>query len=439
MTTNVPFLNTPYGGYLHNQVPPEDDELTHVGPGTPGGEWLRRFWHPVAVAEDLKNLPIAIRILDEELVLFRDGSGKIGLLELHCSHRGTSLEFGQIQKKGIRCCYHAWLYDIDGKILDTPGEPADSTLKDRLYHGAYPTLEYEGLVFAYMGPPDKRPVFPVYDSYHIKPDLPIAVETRYVQHSWPANWLQIRENALDISHFYFLHSMPGNGLGEGDAAVAADEMYSTLGSYDAAKHVEEYLDTPIGLACIDSRRVGDKVWVLITEYVPPTFNQIPEIEGDMKNRYAYNRAPWLRWWTVPIDDTNTMHIGYWYARAKDGEVQREAGFGLTAERPYEVRQQVPGDYDAQVSQRPIEVHALEHLANTDQGIIMLRNMVRRGIRAVQQNEDPEGVSFQDNGTISTYCHDRVLDAAPAPTPKEDQELLRTLGRQVMDEYVANLA
>ena len=192
MTTTTAFLNTPYGGYLNNRVPPEDEELTHVGPGTPGGEWFRRFWQPVAVAEDLKDLPVAIRILGEDLVIFRDRSGRIGLLELHCSHRGTSLEFAQIQERGIRCCYHAWCYAVDGKILDTPGEPADSTLKERLYHDAYPTLEHKGLVFAYMGPPDQRPAFPHYDTYDITPKVITGPKEppllfSMVQHFWPAN------------------------------------------------------------------------------------------------------------------------------------------------------------------------------------------------------------------------------------------------------------
>ncbi len=171
MATQPTFLNVPYGAYLHNEVPSEDAELTHVGPGTPGGEWFRRFWHPVAISDELKDLPVAVRILGEDLVVFRDRSGQVGLLELHCSHRGTSLEFGQIEERGIRCCYHAWLYDVDGKILETPGEPAESTLKDRLCHGAYPTHEYNGLVFAYMGPPEKRPEFPVFDTYEKMPKL----------------------------------------------------------------------------------------------------------------------------------------------------------------------------------------------------------------------------------------------------------------------------
>ena len=148
MATNPGLLQTIYGGYHHRDVPKEDVELTHVGPGTPCGEYLRRFWQPVALTEELKDLPHSIKIMGEELVVFKDRSGRIGLLELHCSHRGTSLEFGLIEDKGIRCCYHGWQFDVDGKILDTPGEPPDSTYKERLCHGAYPVHEYKGLVLS---------------------------------------------------------------------------------------------------------------------------------------------------------------------------------------------------------------------------------------------------------------------------------------------------
>ena len=114
-------------------------ELSHVGPDTPCGEYLRRFWQPICLSDELKDLPYRVRILGEELVAFRDRSGAVGLLELHCPHRGASLEYGLIDNKGIRCCYHGWLFAADGTILETPGEPAHSTLKDRLCHGAYPT------------------------------------------------------------------------------------------------------------------------------------------------------------------------------------------------------------------------------------------------------------------------------------------------------------
>jgi len=126
MATRAPFLTTPFGGYYHRDVPQEDTELTHIGPGTPCGEYLRRFWQPVCFTDDLRDLPRRVTLLGEELVAFRDGRGAVGLLELHCPHRGTSLEFGLLSDRGIRCCYHGWLFDVDGTILETPGEPETS-------------------------------------------------------------------------------------------------------------------------------------------------------------------------------------------------------------------------------------------------------------------------------------------------------------------------
>src|SRR5215472_5836408 len=137
MSERTTFLNRAYSAYHHRERPPEDEELTRVGPGTRCGEYLRRFWQPVIQTSELGVAPRRLRILGEDLVVFRDKSGEIGLLELHCPHRGTSLEFGLIGDHGIRCCYHGWLFATDGTILETPGEPAHSTLKDRLYHGAF--------------------------------------------------------------------------------------------------------------------------------------------------------------------------------------------------------------------------------------------------------------------------------------------------------------
>ena len=130
----------------------ENEFLTRVGPGTPAGEMLRRYWHPIGFAEELKGRPKRRRILGEDLVLFRDDQGRPGLLALRCSHRGTSLEFGHIEDGGLRCCYHGWLYDIEGKILQMPGEPAESTFKDRVRQKAYKAQEAAGIIFAYIGP-----------------------------------------------------------------------------------------------------------------------------------------------------------------------------------------------------------------------------------------------------------------------------------------------
>ena len=420
MTTSVPFLNTPYGGYMHNQLPPADDELTHVGPGTPAGEWLRRFWHPVFVLDELKDLPRAIRILGEDLVLFRDRSGQIGLLELHCSHRGTSLEFAQIQERGIRCCYHAWLYDVDGKLLETPGEPAESTLKDRLYHGAYPTLEHKGLVFAYMGPPDKRPAFPYYDTYN----MPGYHSRPRMHKTWPCNWLQVMENVHDPAHLLFLHTIPGNVGFTGDFAEPPEE---------------DFIETPLGMAYIDTRRVGDRAWIRVSDFMPPNLHVGCDIREDLAERELdHPGEPNLSQWSVPVDDTHTQRFDLWYAREDEEIYIGDLTYG---QQPgsYEERQRVPGDYDTQVSQRPIAIHGLEHLANTDLGVIMGRNMIRQGIQAIRDGQDPPGIRYEERGVIPTYANERVIHLPPAPTPREDRLLLRNTGRRVTEGYIKELS
>ena len=126
---------------------------------TPCGEYLRPFWQPIGFSDDLRDMPLRVTVLGAELVAFRDPWGNVGLLEPHCAHCGTSLEFGLLFERGIRCCYHGWLFGVDGPVLKTPGEPAHSTRKDRLCEGAYPAHEYNGILFACMGPPDTRPRF----------------------------------------------------------------------------------------------------------------------------------------------------------------------------------------------------------------------------------------------------------------------------------------
>ena len=157
------FRDGAYQGYATRFVTQADDELTKVGPGEPCGEYLRRFWHPVAMTSELADLPTAIRILGEDLVLFRDKSGRIGLVHKRCPHRRASLEFGSCDERGIRCCYHGWHFDLDGTLLDAPGQPKEAMerLKNRVKLGAYPAFEYKGLIFAYMGPVAEVPEFPV--------------------------------------------------------------------------------------------------------------------------------------------------------------------------------------------------------------------------------------------------------------------------------------
>src|SRR5438105_1949994 len=128
----------------------QNELLTRTGPGTPGGEMLRRYWWPVGISDQLTagGRPWQVRLLSEDLVLYRDGQHRIGLVGLHCSHRGTSLAYGRVEEGGIRCPYHGWLYGADGRCLDQPAEPEDSTYKDRIRHPAYQAEELGGLIFA---------------------------------------------------------------------------------------------------------------------------------------------------------------------------------------------------------------------------------------------------------------------------------------------------
>ena len=281
-----------YQGYFRRDVPGEDPELTRVGPGTPMGEYLRRFWQPVSLSQDLTDLPKAIRIMGEDLVAFRDRSGQVGVLHRHCSHRGTSLEYGIVSEQGLRCCYHGWLFDVDGTILETPGEPPGSKLKDSIRHGAYPAHEEGGLLFAYMGPPELRPDFPVYDGYDLWDNRIKSYEITY-----PCNWLQVTDNYLDPVHSMFLHSSY--------ASVQLTESF-------LIRPYCQYFETPSGTSITHNttRRTSDElVWIRINHVMTPNM-------GDSGTPYELGLEPvlfrrtYFTRWTVPVDDTNSIMFGW---------------------------------------------------------------------------------------------------------------------------------
>lgn len=422
MATRAPFLRTRYGGYFHREVPDEDAEITHVGPGTVGGEYLRRYWQPVCFSDDLKDLPVRVKILGEDLVVFRDRSGAAGLLELHCPHRGTSLEFGLIDATGIRCCYHGWLFAPDGTILETPGEPADSTLKDRLCHGSYPIHEANGIVFTYMGPPEQRPPVPVYDSYS-RPGYRLIPGQKYF---YPCNWLQIMENAMDPAHTAFLHTI-----------VSGSQFTNEFGVLPEL----EFVETPIGMIYVATRRVGNNVWARMVEAIMPNLQQVAPVWEDGRKEHEFS-GPMMTRWIVPLDDTNTMLIEFrhvceteditpgWWA---DRSIMLPGQLGADS---YEEGQLRPGDFEAQVSQRPIAIHGLEHLSATDRGVIMFRNLFRRGARAVQAGDDPVGLPRDNGAIIPTYCNDTVVHMPAARDDTEDSQLLRETGRKLADSYLS---
>lgn len=188
--------------------------LTEVGRGKPCGELMRRYWQPVAIARDVVDIPQNVRVLGEDLILFRDKRGRPGLVHPRCAHRGTTLYYGKVEEQGIRCCYHGWLFDVEGHCLEQPCEPEMGLHRDRVRQPWYPVVDHYGLVFAYMGPPEKKPLLPRFDIFEdlapgehvIQEDSGLGSGGNGEHMIIPCNWLQHWENIMDPFHVAILHS-----------------------------------------------------------------------------------------------------------------------------------------------------------------------------------------------------------------------------------------
>ena len=364
-------------------VPAEDAELTRVAFGTPMGELLRRYWQPVCLSAEVDELPKFTGILGEELVAFRDKRGRVGVLDAHCCHRGTSLEYGRIEEEGIRCCYHGWLFAADGHCLEQPGEPPHSNFKNKVAQPAYPAREFGGLVFAYMGPPEREPLFPRFDILERPGSQLFAYRNTSRGAVAACNWLQIQENAMDPIHTAFLHStISGRQF---------TDIYATLPQL-------EFEETQYGMKYVRTASLpSGRTFVRVQEAFTPNMRSIAD--NLTPDRPHAERAALVGWW-VPVDDTHTIgfHIEAYdpsdtekvstFSRAKEG---RTAGT-QASHRDYEDTQRHPDDKEAQLSQRPIAVHALERLGTTDRGVIMFRKLLRRAIQEVRDGRDPQNVS-----------------------------------------------
>lgn len=409
-----------YRGYLRRETPGEDVELTRVGRGDPAGEYLRRHWQPVALAAEIGARPVALTVLGEELVLFRAAEGGLGLVHRHCPHRGASLEYGIVEARGLRCCYHGWLIAPDGRVLETPAEPARSRLAGGVVHGAYPVLEHRGLVFAYMGAPGAAPPLPRFDTVEA-PDnrlVPFAFET-------PCNWILIGDNGMDPAHASFLHMIGFPQFGAG---------WSELPEID-------FRETPIGMIYVVAQRLGDRVWVRSNDAILPNVAQSAANWVDGQHPHRFSRASMTRW-KVPIDRDRTLQVGW---RHFNPEVD-PAGLGDAAavgrdkldivgqtrdRRSYEERQRVPSDYDVLASQRAEAIHASENLGVSDKGVAMLRALARRAIRAA-----PAGAAAAaPAAALDTFAHDTIL--TPPAGLAAGREGLRRVARAVTDLVLAS--
>lgn len=428
---DLAFKSLRYSGYYKRDKPQHDAELTHTDPGTPMGEYMRKFWQPVCLSEELLDLPKAIRILGEDLVAFRDKSGRVGVLHRQCCHRGASLEYGVITEQGIRCCYHGWHYDVDGRLLETPCEPPDSRLKETVTQGAYPAFERDGLVFAYMGPPDEQPDFPVFDAY-VYP-----AGTRLVPFSnvYPCNWLQVFENIMDHMHTAVLHNhMTADGVDHETSSGTSLEGFG-----DMPNMYWEPTRNGNGCVFVATRRLpGDKVWVRITEMLFPNCLQIgslvPSAATERHSTTAMTR------WQVPVDDTNMIIFGWRHfndevdpqhmgAEEDCGVDKIDFLVGQTGSRTYEEGQRAPGDWEAMVSQGEIAVHARENPGKSDVGVYMCRKLLRDGARSQLKADVTRVSSIEAGDSLPMYAQDSVLSIAKDAV--DDHALLTKVGKQVL--------
>jgi len=376
----------------------ENDLLTRVGPGTPAGEMLRRYWHPIAFINELKKRPLRRRLLGEDLVVFRDDRGRLGVLALRCSHRGTSLEFGHLEDGGLRCCYHGWLYDVGGKILEMPGEPADSTFWQRLRHPAYQVQELGGVIFAYLGP-EPAPLLPRYDVL-VRADGVRARRARTVN----CNFFQMIENSVDQNHLKWLHRTAKTPTWDDGEINPQPFEYGILNTY--------------------TRHVAGKRYAHVNFFVLPTMNKTGNVEEGHPTEHQASSSGEVMRWRVPIDETHTMHFTVEFGAIVDGKpvakiMKDESEQGLIESKfgVYKWDESINwfarGDQDrvAQESQGPIYDRTGEHLAYTDRGVILLRRLYKESIEAVQKGLDPLGVvrDAAKNEIIRLIPREDILD------------------------------
>jgi len=358
----------------------ENEMFTRVGPGTPGGEMLRRYWHPIGFVKALKGQPKRKRLLGEDLVVFQDDEGRLGLLGLRCPHRGTSLEYGHIENGGLRCCYHGWLFDVTGACLEQPAEPSENNFKDRVHHLAYEVEELGGVIFAYLGP-KPAPLLPRYD---------VLVREDGIRSIWgrimSANYFQMVENTVDQHHFRWLHRKP------------ASKSWKNI-------KLESQV-TEFGIRDHYSRQIDDEMCTTTSFFIMPTMNKTGyHVSHDHPGSIVASHQGYeaLRW-RVPADDTHTIHVTVAFAPIVDGKPTGELRpdgqeQGLTASTFGVYRwdestnwiDRSDQDRCAQESQGEICDRTIEHLGFSDKGVIMLRDLYREAIEAVRAGRDPLGV------------------------------------------------
>ena len=347
----------------------ENMELMRVGSGTLMGELMRRYWMPIAASAELEDNPIKqMRLMGEDLVLYRAKNGNHGLVDLHCPHRRADLSYGIQDELGLRCNYHGWLYDHTGACLEQPFEEVaypDARFKDRIKIKAYPVVDKAGMLWAYMGP-GEAPLVPDYDRFHDKGYKQVVFT------EIPCNWFQCQENSIDPVHVEWLHGRWSRALGIGRGPEP--QAHIKVG-FDEFEHGIVY------------RRVSEgtdedhEMWTVGRVCLWPNALYVGHFE-----------------WRVPIDDENTLSVA-WFNVPVPGEAPFEQerihywNSPLTDENTgrWIDTHVMNQDFIAWVGQGALADRTQEHLGGSDQGIIMMRRRMLEEARVVADGGEPKCV------------------------------------------------
>ena len=413
--------------------------LTCVGPGTPMGELLRRFWIPGLLEEEVPSPdspPVRVRLLGEDLVAYRDTSGEVGILDNYCPHRRASLFFGRNEEGGLRCVYHGWKFTTDGSCVDMPSEPAESNFRHKVRIKAYPAVVRGGVVWLYMGPPELAPAPPAFE-WSLLPEDQRSASKRLEE----CNWAQAVEGGIDSSHISFLH----RNLADLDP-VRPRTLHQKYAAGDRSPSFS-LRQTGYGFMVGAKRSAenGLSYW-RITQFLAPFYTMIPPIlvqETDSRGS-SYGGHAW-----VPIDDENTWT---WNLSANPHrpypEERRDGGLEEALDSKYRPLRNRDNDYlldramqksvnytgiqgintqdrAVQESMGPVVDRSAEHLGTTDAAVIAFRRRLLRLALALQEGVEPaeaangdwyrvrsasallpEGVSFHEGAA--------ALLAAPLP-------------------------
>jgi 5,5'-dehydrodivanillate O-demethylase len=340
----------------------EENELfTQTGPGTPMGEMLRRYWHPVGATQFLTSKPQRVTVLGEELLLYRGEDGRLALTQLRCAHRSLALDYGRVEGHCIRCPYHGWLYDRDGQCLEQPAEPEGSAFHEKVRLRAYRTEEVGGLIFGYMGP-EPAPLLPLYDVLMMSEGVKeVRLQTVH------CNWFNHVENVVDVSHLAWLHGFTFPGYGGRKISYHWDRK--PYGA-DNVMEVENSDDTHV--SC----------------YGFPLLNRfsLPAVTpgGELVRSILYR---------VPVDEAHTqLYFVHFYPSPTPSfhTLRRETKLGeyVALEKDWWGIDVIDQDRMAVEQQGVIADRVNERLGVSDGGIILMRQMMRESLEAVAAGKDP---------------------------------------------------